>query len=207
MKNRTLRLFGSILRTLSVSIFIVIWTSTSPLSANPPESFNLQNSRWQLRITPARLGFWGKPFGVAQEIMLASPTDQSEWIADLKVRKDGLSWRVPQKELTVEVRLSESDLSIRLTTTREQALEWPTTGADPHAVAAIFPESEGLYIPLTDPFWLKMQDRTQGLCRNAWGGLSMPFWGFQFEGATFAYILPDDLRSEVCERNSPMRLS
>ena len=99
MENQPSRRYGSILRALWASIFIVIGTSTSLLSANPPESFNLQNSRWQVRITPARLAFCGKPFGVDQEIMLASPTDQAEWIADLKVRKDGLSWRVPQKEL------------------------------------------------------------------------------------------------------------
>jgi hypothetical protein len=206
MENQPLKPFGSILRILSVSIYIVIGAMTSSLSANQPESFNLQNSRWQVRIAPSRLGIWGKPLGAAQEITLASPTDQTEWIADLKIRNDGLSWRVPQKELTVEVRLSEPDLSIRVTTTREQTLEWPTTGADPHAVAAIFPEGEGLYIPVTDPFWLKMRDRTQGLCRNTWGGISMPFWGFQFEQTTVAYILPDDLRSEVCFGDSQGRL-
>lgn len=155
---------------------------------------------------PAQLGLWGKPVGDAQEITLASPTGRPEPIADLKVRKDGLSWRVPQKALLVEARLTESVLSIRLTTTREQILEWPTTGTDPHAVAAIFPESEGLYIPVTDPFWLKMRDQTRGLCRDTWGGISMPFWGFQFERATVAYFLPDDLRSEVCFGNSGERL-
>jgi Glycosyl hydrolases related to GH101 family, GH129 len=156
---------------------------------------------------PARLGIWGKPPGAAQEIALASPTDQAEQIASLKATKDSLSWHVPQKELAVEMRLSESDLSIRLTTTREQMLEWPRTGADPQAMAAIYPEGEGLYIPVTDPFWRTMRDRTQGLCRNTWGGISMPFWGFQFERATVAYILPDDLRSEVCFGDSQGRLS
>jgi hypothetical protein len=206
MENQPLKPLRATLRVLSVSIFIVIGARTSPSSANPQESFNLQNSRWQVRIMPAQLGLWGKPFGDAQEITLASPTGQAERIADLEVHKDGISWRVPQKELSVEVRLFESNLSIRLTTTREQILEWPTTGTDPHAVAAIFPESEGLYIPVTDPFWLKMRDRTQGLCRDTWGGISMPFWGFQFERATVAYILPDDLRSEVCFGNSQGRL-
>jgi Glycosyl hydrolases related to GH101 family, GH129 len=60
---------------------------------------------------PARLGIWGKPPGAAQEIALASPTDQAEQIASLKATKDSLSWHVPQKELTVEMRLSESDLA------------------------------------------------------------------------------------------------
>ncbi len=206
MKNKTLKSFESILRGLSVSIFIAIVAPPSHLSTNLPESYNLQNRRWQVRITPAQLGLWGKPSGAAQEITLASPAAQTEEIANLKASKDSISWHVPGKELTVVARLSESELSIRLTTTREQTLEWPTTGADPQAVAAIFPESEGLYIPVTDPFWLKMQDRTQGLCRSAWGGLSMPFWGFQFERGAVAYILPDDLRSEVCFGNSQGRL-
>jgi Glycosyl hydrolases related to GH101 family, GH129 len=204
IKNQSLKSLAPILRALSVSIFI--GSTTSPQSTNPPKSFNLQNSRWQVRIAPAQLGLWGKPSGVVQEITLALPTAQAEQIAGLKVSKNSLSWRVPRRELTVEVRLSESELSIRVTTTREQTLEWPTTGADQHAVAAIFPEGEGLYIPVTDPFWRTMRDRTQGLCRNTWGGISMPFWGFQFERATIAYILPDDLRSEVCLGDSQGRL-
>jgi hypothetical protein len=152
---------------------------------------------------PARLGVWGKPLGAAREITLASPADQADQIDGIRVSRDSLSWNVAGKELRVEAYLSGSGLSMRFTTTREQTLEWPTTGADPRALAAIFPESEGLYIPVDDPFWLEMRNRTQGLCRNTWGGISMPFWGFRFERATVAYILPDDLRSEVCFGNSP----
>ena len=123
MSDQILKSFWLILRALSISIFIALGTTTSPLPVNSQESFNLRNSRWQVRITPARLGIWGKPIGAAQEITLASPTDQAERIDSLKARKDSLSWRIPKKEITVEARLSESDLSIRLTTDREQTLD------------------------------------------------------------------------------------
>src|SRR5262245_11580574 len=137
MKNQYLKSFELILRVMSVSTFIALGALPLHSSANSQESFNLQNSRWRLRIMPARLGVWGKPFGATQEITLASPADQADQIDGIRVSRDSLSWNVPGKELRVEARLSESGLSIRFTTTREQTLEWPTTGADPRALAAI----------------------------------------------------------------------
>jgi hypothetical protein len=83
MSDQILKSFWLILRALSISIFIALGTTTSPLPVNSQESFNLRNSRWQVRITPARLGIWGKPIGAAQEITLASPTDQAGLADDL----------------------------------------------------------------------------------------------------------------------------
>lgn len=186
-------------------LLLILLATCAPLIANAEEkSYTLRNNRWSVRIIPAQLGVWGKPSGADQEIVLASPSGASEKIADLKASKDRLSWRIPEKDLTVELRLSESELSVRFSTSTEQTLEWPTTGIDPTTIAAIYPESEGLYIPVDDPFWVRLM--AKGGCRDTYGGISMPFWGIQFKQATVAYLLTNDLRSEICFRNSSGKL-
>jgi hypothetical protein len=176
-----------------------------PLGVKSQEkSYTLRNNRWSVRISPAQLGVWGKPAGVQGELPLASPASASSRIENLQASKNRLSCRIPERELTVEMRLSGMELSVRFTTTREQTLEWPVTGDDPTAVAAIYPDSEGLYIPVADPFWVKL--KTDDDCRDTYGGISMPFWGFQFERAGLAYLLTDDLRSRLCFGNSKGRL-
>lgn len=185
-------------------IFILLVASAPLTATGQDKSYTLRNKLWSIRIVPAQLGVWGKPTNLKQELALASPSSAIEKIDSLKASKDQLSWRMPEKDLTIEMRLSGSELTARFTTTREQTLLWPTTGIDMAAVAAIYPESEGLYIPVDDPFWVQL--RAKDDCRDTYGGISMPFWGFQFEQATVAYLLTNDLRSELCFGNSEGRL-
>jgi hypothetical protein len=103
----------------------------------------------------------------------------------------------------VDLRLSESDLSVRVTTDREQMLVWREIGTDAKTRALIWPESEGMYIPLDDPFWLS---RPAEECRDAFGSM-MPFGGAQLQSATIAYILPDELRWQLCLEKAQARLS
>jgi Glycosyl hydrolases related to GH101 family, GH129 len=197
-------LTGGLMKILA-RLLLIFLATCAPLIANAEEkSYTLRNNHWSIRIVPAQLGLWGNPSGINREIMLASPAGAPEKIADLKTGKDKLSWRIPEKDLVVEMQLSEAELSVRFTTSREQTLEWPMTGADPTAVAAIYPESEGLYIPVDDPFWVQLM--AKGNCRDTQGGISMPFWGFQFDKAAITYFLTNDLRSRLCFGNSQNRL-
>jgi hypothetical protein len=190
---------------LFFKLLLALVVAAAPLTAaGQDESYTLRNDSWSVRVVPARLGVWGRPWNLGQELALASPSSAPEKIESLKAGKDKISWRVPEKDLTVEMRLSGTELAARFTTSREQTLLWPTTGMDRTAIAAIYPESEGLYIPVDDPFWVQL--RAQDDCRDTSGGISMPFWGFQFERATVAYLLPNDLRSELCFGNSNGRL-
>jgi len=200
---QSVRTSGIIFKLIIASHIIIIGAIVSPLFAVASGSIVIRNSRWTIRVDPARLGLWCKTFGADREITLASPSDTDEPIEGLKVSRSGLSWRIPQRELTVEIRLSEAELSVRFTTPKEQTLEWPATGDDPQAIAVIYPESEGLYIPVRDPFWL---EHIGTECRDTEGGV-MPFWGFQFERATVAYLLPNDLRNQLCFDTSRGRLS
>jgi hypothetical protein len=192
------------MKIFSKLFLIFLAMCVSPTVRAQGKSYTLRNNRWSVRIIPEQLGVWGVPAGVNSELVLASPKSAPERVENLKASKDRLSWRMPERELTVEMRLSGTELFVRFTTAREQELEWPVTGADPTAVAAIYPESEGLYIPVDDPFWVQL--KTADDCRDTYGGISMPFWGFQFERATIAYLLTNDLRSRLCFDNSNGKL-
>jgi hypothetical protein len=183
---------------VSAKFLLVILAACASLSVRAQEkSYTLGNNRWSVRVMPTQLGVWGKPAGVKQEFMLAAPNSAPDKIENVKASKGELSWRIPERDLTVEMRLSESEVFVRFTTSREQTLDWPVTGTDESARAIIFPQNEGLYIPARDAFWLRQIEDKE--CHNA-HQVSMPFWGLELDRATIAYILPNDLRSQLCLR-------
>jgi hypothetical protein len=172
-------------------------------SVQTPAPVVLRGQQWNIKIDPASLGIWGLLPGTNEEIILAAPAATTAEITDLKTSERQMSWRTPRSRMQVDIRLSESDLSVRFTTDREQVLVWPETGTDAKTRALIWPESEGLYIPIDDPFWLS---RPAEECRDAFGSL-MPFGGTQLQSATIAYILPDELRCQLCLEKAEARLS
>ncbi len=193
-------------------IMLAIFCSSVQISAQTSQQRSIskgvadvimQNKFWRVRVDPVRFGLWSKISGATEELNLTTPADESEKIEILKKQRNKLSWRVPQRNLEIEVVLVGKELSVRFTSRIEQTVKLTTSGVDSQSVAAIFPESEGLYIPLRDEFWLK---HISGSCHETYGG-TMPFWGIQFERATIAYLLPDDLRSKLCFDNSEGKLS
>src|SRR5215475_2435735 len=172
-------------------------------SVQTPASVVLRSRQWSVKINPASLGIWGQLPGTTEEMILAAPVATSAEITDLKTSELQVSWSIPQSRMKVDIRLSESDLSVRFATDREQILVWPEIGTDAKTRALIWPESEGLYIPIDDPFWLS---RPVEECRDEFGSL-MPFGGAQLQSATIAYILPDELRCQLCLEKAQARLS
>lgn len=85
-------------------------------------------------------------------------------------------------------------LTVRIRADRTRRLEFPRTGADPRLRAALLPQSEGLRVPLHDPFWLRA---AAGECHDT-HGQQLPFWGFETADSTFTVLLAHDLRTQVC---------
>jgi hypothetical protein len=192
------------MRLLAKSLLAVL-ALCAPFAANAVEkSYTLKNSRWRVRITPTLLGVWGRPAKLNQEFMLAEPTSAPEKIENLKTGRDKLSWHIPERALSIEMRLTEVELFISFTTNKEQTLDWPLTATDPRARAIIFPQNEGTYLPVQDAFWLRQIEDKE--CHHA-HQVSLPVWGVDLERATIAYILPNDLRSQMCLRGREGKIS
>jgi len=162
----------------------------------------VSSAAWVVRIDPARSEISARIGGEeGGEIVLArSPGDAGpEDVAHLAVVDGTVRWEHPVRGLSFVASFEEDALEVQVRSAVEQRLEWPVTAAGPRARALIVPESEGLYVPVDDAFWV---ERFGGECRSLWGG-QLPFWGVQTESGTAAFWVGRDLRSRLCWKESP----
>ena len=54
-------------------LLIFLAAFASPSVSAQEKSYTLKNNLWSVRVVPVTLGVWGKPAGVRQELLLASP--------------------------------------------------------------------------------------------------------------------------------------
>jgi Glycosyl hydrolases related to GH101 family, GH129 len=164
--------------------------------AQPTDIHTLQDEHWKVEASPATFGITA--IVSSQQRVIAAPL-RPETIDHLQATAHRLSWAYPDKGLTVELSLENSRLHVRIQSDREQILNWPIID-DSAAKALIVPEAEGLYVPISDPFWIATT--TIPDCRDTHNPrMSMPFLGVDFGDGTLTYILPDDLQSELCLRS------
>lgn len=124
-------------------------------------------------------------------------------VADLRSGHDHASWRLPSRDLVVEVIPGPPGLRFRFSTRWNQELTWPI--ADPGAAAdeLILPNGAGLCVPRDDAFWRK---ELAGHGFDVSGGLSMPFWGYRTTHRTLTYLLTDELHSRLVVKSHHGRL-
>lgn len=169
-----------------------------------PHSPVLELENWEARVVPETLKVFVRRGEAGEEIQIAA-AKKSYPVQNLEIEKAALRWTIPDLAMNVEVRAEHNRIRLRFQTTREMKFTWPVSGLDPAMKALIYPDGEGLYIPLDDPFWrLRFPD---GACRDTHGGLSMPFWSYHLGGGTVTYLVLSDLQTELCFSNLGDRLS
>jgi glycosyl hydrolase family 129 len=174
------------------------------------EPIVLSLANWEARINPESLTIVGKMKSQSSEtggksVVLAERTGRTFGVEGLETAPDHAHWRIPELGLDVELTRQEHRLRVRFQAERELAFEWPATGRDPALSALIYPDGEGLYIPLDDSFWRRVAKRDP--CRDTHGGLSMPFWSYRGAGGTWTYLAVSDLQTTVCLEDSGGRLT
>jgi hypothetical protein len=143
--------------------------------------------------------------GAAGKEILIAAAEKTYPVRDLDIGKEALRWTIPDLEMDVEVIAEKNRIHVRIHATREMKFTWPVSGRDSAMKAIIYPDGEGLYIPLDDSFWLGRFD--EGYCRNTHGGLAMPFWSYHTGERTVSYLAVSDLQTELCFSNDGGRLS
>jgi len=201
--------------TLEKAICISMWVSVV-FSARPAcssqgdilgtdESVTLQLENWEARINAQTLTVDAKLRGRERGIAIAESSGKTFSMRNLSRTRDAVRWTIPELEINVEFRAIKNHLHAHFETTREQKFTWPISGHDPALSALIYPDGEGLYVPLNDAFWMKRL--TVEPCRDTHGGLSMPFWSYQLEGGTMTYLALSDMQSTVCVSSQESRIS
>ena len=164
---------------------------------------------WEARITPESLSIVAKLKAPenekeVKEIVIAESPGRIFGVESLETAPNSARWKIPELGLTVELTAKKNRLQIRFQGTKELEFPWPVTGRDASLSALMYPDGEGLYIPLDDPFWKGIAKRDP--CRNTHGGLSMPFWSYQWAGGSWTYLAVSDLQTTLCLSESGERL-
>ena len=185
------------LRFCVLSIAVFLLTAISIAAA--PETVYLNNAVWTVDIDPQSLAV--ETYPADSEISLPISWEQTGFgtITEFSQEGNTVSWRLPERFLTVRFELIDDWLSVEFIqdkrTNDALSVTWPVIEDFESLRGYIFPFFEGSYIPKDDVTWRDF------LCErgpiNTTAGLSMPFWGLHLADRTLIYILTTPFNNQI----------
>ena len=185
------------LRFCLLSIGILLLTSISVGAA--PETVCLRNAVWTVDIDPQSLAV--ETYPADSEISLPISWEQTGFgtITEFSQEDNTVSWRLPERFLTVRFELIDDSLSVEFIqdkrTNDALSVTWPVIEDFESLRGYILPFFEGSYVPKDDVTWRDF------LCErgpiNTTAGLSMPFWGLHLADRTLTYILTNPFNNQI----------
>ena len=182
---------------LSIGIFLL----TSIGISDTLQSIRFSTDVWDAEIHLQSLAVNVYPAGTDITVRVSSGQVGLGPVTDFAHESEGISWRLPERALTVHVAsLTDSDsLTIEFIqddpTNDTQNFTWPLIENTESIHAYIFPFFEGSYVPKDDRTWRDF------LCDrgpiNTTAGLSMPFWGLDLGERTLTYILTNPFNNQI----------
>lgn len=127
------------------------------------------------------------------ELSAASATDLGS-PGKVSVENGSARWSYPDRGLDVSAVARAGRLVIDLTSSRDQLVSWPVTGAGARDLQ--LPRGEGLSIPVDDAFWNNPDTGLVGDGQRL-QDLTMPFWGFSAGTVGASYLVPTDLGTSL----------
>ena len=180
---------------LSIGVFLLISISAGAA----PETVCLRNAVWTVDIDPQSLAVAAYP--ADSEISLPISWEQTGFgtITDFSQGGNTVSWRLPERFLTVRFDLIDDTLSVEFIqdkrTNDALSVTWPVIEDFESLRGYILPFFEGSYVPKDDVTWRDF------LCErgpiNTTAGLSMPFWGLHLADRTLTYILTNPFNNQI----------
>lgn len=166
------------------------------------ESFSVEGNQEKIKFVTSgsvfeinlnTLEIWGSKNNSCKNLLADTPNPLGK-VTNFKMTDKSAKWYYPDNDLQLTITLENQRLVLEFSTNTEQTLIFPRVGRDEHYKAIIYPEGEGLFVPLSDPFW---QNELQNVAMNTHGELSMPFFGYYAGSNTISYILHDDLHNQL----------
>ena len=185
------------LRFCLLSIGILLLTSISVGAA--PETVCLRNAVWTVDIDPQSLAV--ETYPADSEISVPISWEQTGFgtITEFSQEDNTVSWRLPERFLTVRFELIDDSLSVEFIqdkrTNDALSVTWPVIEDFESLRGYILPFFEGSYVPKDDVMWRDF------LCErgpiNTTAGISMPFWGLHLADRTLTYILTNPFNNQI----------
>ena len=164
-----------------------------------PETVHLRNSMWKVDIVPRLLAVEAYP--ADSEISVPISWGQTGFgdITDFSQKDNIVSWRLPERFLTVRFELIDDSLSVEFIqdklTNDALSLTWPVITDFKLLRGYILPLFEGSYVPKDDVTWQDFLSERGPI--NTTAGLSMPFWGLDLADRTLTYILTNPFNNQI----------
>jgi len=158
------------------------------------ELIQLQNEAMSVQCDASRMELHLTPVG-RSEFVFVSDWSKSERIEALEKSSEQASWRVPERDLTVKLRLEKESLFVEFVASEAGVLGWPTCAPGTNVHAWVLPLFEGVYIPSDDARWQAHLVKESPM--NTTAGLTLPFWGFDAGDFTLTCQLLNPFNNEL----------
>ena len=190
-------LLSKLLRFCLLSIGVFLLTAINVGAA--PETGRLSNAVWTIDIVPQSLAVEAYPADSAVSVPISSGQTGFGNIKNFSQKANTVSWRVPERFLTVRFELIDDSLSVEFIQDKQAnavlSLTWPIIGDFESLHGYIFPFFEGSYVPKDDVKWQNFLSDRGAIDTTA--GLSMPFWGLDLGEQTLTYILTNPFNNQI----------
>lgn len=164
-----------------------------------PETVHLRNSMWKVDIVPQLLAVEAYPADSEISVPISSGQTGFGDITDFSQKDNIVSWRLPERFLTVRFELIDDSLSVEFIqdklTNDALSLTWPVITDFKLLRGYILPLFEGSYVPKDDVTWQDFLSERGPI--NTTAGLSMPFWGLDLADRTLTYILTNPFNNQI----------
>jgi len=164
-----------------------------------PETVRLSSAVWRVDINPQSLAVAAYP--ADSEISVPISREQTGFgnITEFSQEGNTVSWRLPERFLTVRFELIDDSLSVEFVQDKRTddalSLTWPVIEDFESLRGYILPFFEGSYVPKDDVIWRDFLSERGPI--NTTAGLSMPFWGLHLADWTLTYILTNPFNNQI----------
>ena len=185
---------------LSMGMFLL----TSIGVSDTLESVRFSNDVWDVEIFPQSLAVNVYPADTDITVRVSLGQTGLGTVTDFSDEGNGVSWKLPERSLTVHVEWIRDSLTIEFIqddpANNTQNFTWPLIENTESIHGYIFPFFEGSYVPKDDITWRDfLSDRGP---INTTAGLSMPFWGLDLGERTLTYILTNPFNNKILFRET-----
>ena len=180
---------------LSIGMFLL----TSIGVSDTLKSVRFSSAVWDVEIFPQSLAVNVYPAGTDIKVQASLGQTGLGAVTDVSHEDNGVSWKLPERALTVHVEWIRDSLTIEFIqddpANDPQNFTWPIIENTESIRGYIFPFFEGSYVPKDDLTWRDfLRDRGP---INTTAGLSMPFWGLDLGERTLTYILTNPFNNKI----------
>ena len=180
---------------LSIAIFLLSAMGVGAV----PETARLGNAVWRIDITTRLLAVEARPVDAETVVPISVGQPGLGDITEFSQKENTISWRLPERFLTVRFELVDDSLSVEFVQDKQThdavSLTWPVIEDFEPLRGYILPLFEGSYVPKDDVTWQDFLSERGPI--NTTAGLSMPFWGLDLDKQTLTYILTNPFNNQI----------